>query len=39
VTGSIANHDLPCTHPELVRDRWLDDVAAVLAARLKELDP
>jgi enterobactin synthetase component F len=37
VTGSIANHDLPCTHPELVRDRWLDDIATVLAARLKEL--
>ncbi|KPI00182.1 amino acid adenylation domain protein [Actinobacteria bacterium OK074] len=38
VTGAIVNHDLDCTHPELMRDAHLDDVAAVLAARLKELD-
>ncbi|MFE6286377.1 amino acid adenylation domain-containing protein [Streptomyces sp. NPDC057877] len=38
VTGAITDHRLDCTHPQLVRDRWLDDVAAVLAARLKELD-
>ncbi|MGW0191761.1 alpha/beta fold hydrolase, partial [Streptomyces sp. NPDC003362] len=38
VTGSIVNHDLDCTHPQLMRDRRLDDIAAVLAARLKELD-
>ncbi|MFF7095663.1 amino acid adenylation domain-containing protein [Streptomyces rubradiris] len=38
VTGRIANLDLPCTHPQLMRDRYLDDIAAVLAARLKELD-
>ncbi|MGI5452417.1 amino acid adenylation domain-containing protein [Streptomyces sp. CA-249302] len=38
VSGSILNHDLDCTHPQLMRDRHLDDIAAVLAARLKELD-
>ncbi|MBQ0826974.1 non-ribosomal peptide synthetase [Streptomyces tagetis] len=38
VSGAIVNHDLECTHPELMRDRHLDEVAAVLTARLKELD-
>lgn len=38
VGGAIVNHDLDCTHPQLMRDRYLDDIAAVLAARLKELD-
>ncbi|MEU0145352.1 amino acid adenylation domain-containing protein [Streptomyces sp. NPDC006288] len=38
VTGAIENHDLDCTHPQLMGDRHLDDIAAVLAARLKELD-
>lgn len=38
VSGAIDNHDLDCTHPQLMRDRHLDDIAAVLAARLKELD-
>ncbi|MGW8063103.1 amino acid adenylation domain-containing protein [Streptomyces ziwulingensis] len=38
VTGALDNHNLDCTHPQLMRDRYLDDVAAVLAARLKELD-
>ncbi|MGP2442284.1 amino acid adenylation domain-containing protein [Streptomyces sp. JW3] len=38
VTGEIVNLDLDCTHPQLMRDRYLDDIAAVLAARLKELD-
>ncbi|MFC8516110.1 amino acid adenylation domain-containing protein [Streptomyces sp. NPDC057257] len=38
VSGAIVNHDLDCTHPQLMRDRHLDDIAAVLAARLKELD-
>ncbi|MFD7817403.1 amino acid adenylation domain-containing protein [Streptomyces sp. NPDC059785] len=38
VRGTIANHDLDCTHPQLLRDRYLDDIAAVVAARLKELD-
>ncbi|MFG2591023.1 amino acid adenylation domain-containing protein [Streptomyces sp. NPDC048438] len=38
VTGSIDNHDLDCTHPQLMQDRFLDDIAAVLAVRLKELD-
>ncbi|MEU0851415.1 amino acid adenylation domain-containing protein [Streptomyces flaveolus] len=38
VTGTVVNHDLDCTHPQLMRDRYLDDIATVLAARLKELD-
>ncbi|MET9255602.1 amino acid adenylation domain-containing protein [Streptomyces sp. NPDC003717] len=38
VGGAIVNHDLDCTHPQLMRDRFLDEVAAVLAAALKELD-
>ncbi|MEV6569231.1 amino acid adenylation domain-containing protein [Streptomyces kronopolitis] len=38
VTGAIANLDLDCTHPQLMRDRQLDEIAAVLASRLKELD-
>lgn len=38
VTGAIDNHDLDCTHPQLMQDRFLDGICAVLAARLKELD-
>jgi len=38
VSGAIVNHDLDCTHPQLMRDQHLDDIAAVLSARLKELD-
>ena len=38
VSGAIVNHDLDCTHPQLMRDRHLDDIATHLAARLKELD-
>ncbi|MFB7656312.1 MULTISPECIES: amino acid adenylation domain-containing protein [unclassified Streptomyces] len=38
VRGALVNHDLDCTHPQLMRDRYLDDIATVLAARLKELD-
>ncbi|MFD5255541.1 amino acid adenylation domain-containing protein [Streptomyces bobili] len=38
VSGSIDNHDLDCTHPQLMRDRYLDDIAAHLTARLKEFD-
>ncbi|WP_393054776.1 amino acid adenylation domain-containing protein [Streptomyces sp. LN549] len=38
VTGAVINHDLDCTHPQLMQDRFLDTIAAVLADRLKELD-
>ncbi|OWA00800.1 non-ribosomal peptide synthetase [Streptomyces sp. CS113] len=38
VSGAIVNQDLDCTHPQLMRERYLDDIAAVIAARLKELD-
>ncbi|MFJ8537008.1 amino acid adenylation domain-containing protein [Streptomyces sp. NPDC093591] len=37
VSGAIENHDLDCTHPQLLRDRHLDEIAAHLTARLKEL--
>ncbi|MEU6846453.1 amino acid adenylation domain-containing protein [Streptomyces sp. NPDC046716] len=36
VTGRLTNHDLPCTHPELLRDGPVDEIAAALAPRLKE---
>ncbi|MFK4106265.1 amino acid adenylation domain-containing protein [Streptomyces sp. NPDC019531] len=35
VSGEIVNHDLDCTHPQLLRDRNLDDIARRL---VKELD-
>ncbi|MEU6285098.1 amino acid adenylation domain-containing protein [Streptomyces sp. NPDC047028] len=38
VRGAVDNHDLDCTHPQLLRDAPLDTIAAVVAARLKELD-
>ncbi|WP_351231528.1 amino acid adenylation domain-containing protein [Streptomyces sp. NPDC002133] len=38
VSGPIVNHDLDCTHAQLLQDRHLDDIAAILAARMTELD-
>ena len=38
ISGAIVNHDLDCTHPQLMRDQHLDKVASILAARLEELD-
>ncbi|HEY9330755.1 MAG TPA: amino acid adenylation domain-containing protein [Streptomyces sp.] len=38
VSGAIVNHDLHCTHPQLMRERFLDTIGEALAARLKELD-
>ncbi|NEA44841.1 thioesterase domain-containing protein, partial [Streptomyces sp. SID10815] len=38
VAGAIDNHDLDCTHPQLLRDAHLDTIASVLSARLAELD-
>ncbi|QKW29935.1 amino acid adenylation domain-containing protein [Streptomyces seoulensis] len=38
VAGAIDNHDLDCTHPQLLRDAHLDTIASVLSARLEELD-
>ncbi|MFI6348282.1 amino acid adenylation domain-containing protein [Streptomyces sp. NPDC050560] len=38
VRGEVVNHDLDCTHPAMLRDANLDRIAAVLAARLGELD-
>jgi enterobactin synthetase component F len=35
VSGAIVNHDLDCTHPQLLQERCLDDIAGHL---LKELD-
>ncbi|MFI0977110.1 amino acid adenylation domain-containing protein [Streptomyces sp. NPDC021093] len=36
--GGLDNHALDCLHPELTQPGPLDEVCAVLAARLKELD-
>ncbi|MEU8887881.1 amino acid adenylation domain-containing protein [Streptomyces sp. NPDC048442] len=36
--GGLDNHELDCLHPELTQPGPLDEVCAVLAARLKELD-
>ncbi|WP_233518476.1 non-ribosomal peptide synthetase [Streptomyces corynorhini] len=38
VSGRIVNLDLDCTHPQLLRGPHLDDIAAVLTARTRELD-
>jgi enterobactin synthetase component F len=38
VGGEIRNLDLDCTHPLITQGRHLDAVAAVVTARLKELD-
>ncbi|MFJ7072212.1 amino acid adenylation domain-containing protein [Streptomyces sp. NPDC098781] len=32
VSGAIENHDLDCTHPQLLRDQYLDAIAGRLAA-------
>ncbi|MFE5812844.1 amino acid adenylation domain-containing protein [Streptomyces sp. NPDC056479] len=37
-TGTIDEHPLDCLHPEMTRPGPLDEIAATLAARLKELD-
>ncbi|WP_299536190.1 amino acid adenylation domain-containing protein [uncultured Streptomyces sp.] len=38
VTGSVVNHDLDCTHPQMLRDQYLDRIGDVLVERLKEWD-
>ncbi|MFI6647184.1 amino acid adenylation domain-containing protein [Streptomyces sp. NPDC050529] len=38
VTGAVVNHDLDCTHPQLMQDRFLDTIGDVLTARLEKLD-
>ncbi|TXS44379.1 non-ribosomal peptide synthetase [Streptomyces sp. OR43] len=38
VSGALVNHDLDCTHPQLMQERFLDTIGETLAARLKELD-
>ncbi|MEU1125063.1 amino acid adenylation domain-containing protein [Streptomyces sp. NPDC005899] len=38
VSGDIVNHDVDCTHPQLLRSPFLDGITSVLAARLEELD-
>ncbi|MFD8571473.1 amino acid adenylation domain-containing protein [Streptomyces sp. NPDC059639] len=38
VTGRLTNHDLPCTHPELLKDGPVDEIATALTLRLKELE-
>ncbi|RKN39000.1 non-ribosomal peptide synthetase [Streptomyces hoynatensis] len=36
--GALVNHDLPCTHPRMTTAPHIGTLAALLAARLKELD-
>ncbi|MFF0739962.1 amino acid adenylation domain-containing protein [Streptomyces sp. NPDC004111] len=38
IGGTLDNLDLDCLHPELTQPGPLDEICAVLAARLKELD-
>ncbi|WP_405904239.1 amino acid adenylation domain-containing protein [Streptomyces sp. NBC_00656] len=38
VSGAVVNHDLDCTHPQLMQERFLDTIGKALAARLEELD-
>ncbi|MHB9755163.1 amino acid adenylation domain-containing protein [Streptomyces sp. BYX5S] len=38
ITGTITNHDLPCTHPELLREEHVERIADALAVALKELN-
>ncbi|MDG4863098.1 thioesterase domain-containing protein, partial [Streptomyces sp. T-3] len=38
VGGTLDNHDIDCLHPQLTQPRPLDEIAAVLTTRLKELD-
>jgi enterobactin synthetase component F len=38
LTGTVDEHELDCLHPEMTRPGPLDDIAATLAARLKEID-
>ncbi|MEV0318565.1 amino acid adenylation domain-containing protein [Streptomyces sp. NPDC050658] len=38
ISGEVDNHDVDCLHPELTQPRRLDEICAVLATRLKELD-
>ncbi|MFJ8822360.1 amino acid adenylation domain-containing protein [Streptomyces sp. NPDC102467] len=37
VSGDVTNHDLPCTHPELLRDDHVEVIAKALSVRLGEL--
>ncbi|WP_306323293.1 MULTISPECIES: amino acid adenylation domain-containing protein [unclassified Streptomyces] len=34
ITGRITNHDLPCTHPELLREEYVERIAEALTSRL-----
>ncbi|MFF0205651.1 amino acid adenylation domain-containing protein [Streptomyces sp. NPDC005017] len=36
--GAIDEHQLDCTHPEMTRPGPIDEIAAVLATRLQDLD-
>lgn len=36
ITGTLTNHDLPCTHPELLKDTYVDEIAQTLTRHLKE---
>ncbi|WP_238782632.1 amino acid adenylation domain-containing protein [Streptomyces monomycini] len=38
IQGGLANHDVDCLHPQMTQPRWMDGIAAVVAARLAALD-
>ncbi|MFH8585287.1 amino acid adenylation domain-containing protein [Streptomyces celluloflavus] len=38
VSGALRAHEIDCLHPQMTQAPHLDTIAAVLAARLKELD-
>nr|WP_234440460.1 non-ribosomal peptide synthetase [Streptomyces rimosus] len=37
VKGELANRDVDCLHPQMTQPRWMDGIAAVVAARLDAL--
>ncbi|MGW0940455.1 amino acid adenylation domain-containing protein [Streptomyces sp. NPDC002666] len=38
VSGTVVNHDLDCTHPQLLQERFLDTIGEALTAWLEGLD-
>ncbi|MEV6396006.1 amino acid adenylation domain-containing protein [Streptomyces sp. NPDC051907] len=38
VSGAVHNHDVGCLHPQMTQSPYIEPIAAVLAARLRELD-
>ncbi|MEU7202334.1 amino acid adenylation domain-containing protein [Streptomyces sp. NPDC045470] len=38
IRGGLDNHDVDCLHPQMTQPRWMDGIAAVVAASLAALD-